>query len=75
MYIVFIDPEVQHNLFSYIGQKLRRCRSFWTLASHNLASVRILDMLALVVGLAVGHMDRLGCLGGLGGFETQVLLY
>jgi hypothetical protein len=54
---VFIDPEVQHNLFSYTGQMLRHCRSFWTLASYNLASVRILDMLALVVGLVVVNMD------------------
>jgi len=57
VYIVFIDPEVQHNLFSCTGQKLRHCHAFWTLASYNLASVRILDMLALVVGLVVVNMD------------------
>jgi len=54
---VFIDPEVQHNLFSYIGQQLRYRRSFCSLASYNLASAWILDMLALVVGLVVVNMD------------------
>ena len=32
-------------------------------------------MLALVVGLVVGHMDHLGTEVHLGCFETQVLLY